>query len=567
MPVPAFAPYPERVTWQITDDLGAARKWRHEIFSRMPDALAGRIAREYVRVHAQSASVSEANRFLLDTAEAIAGPALRIAEDDDELCAFAKRRARECWAIRVQRPGDPDRAYTLGSQYCEASGISAPDREKYTLKSALLRMSDEYWWRRQLRRAQGRAVERVAIRIGMVHQRAGLYVSDPSLNRRRQQRRRNRAILEAMQAVNELGESFTLAELADVSVSNPQLRRAELMTRMAGFEQTANRADHAAEFYTWTCPSRMHARDSGSGARNGNYDGTTPRAAQQYLSAQWAKARSAMQRAGVAVYGVRVAEPHHDGTPHWHMLFFMERAHVETVREILRHYALEVDGDEPGAAKHRFTAVEIDRARGTATGYIAKYVAKNIDGFGIDRVDEDLTGKRNPSECAERVDAWASTWGIRQFQQIGGPPVTVWRELRRLSDGVALPSDHPIARAWVAADGGNWCGYIDAQGGPTAPRDARPVRLTRRRTGELNRYDEPAPPKILGVEAGAVAVPTRLHQWRIRRGQKHGDDGEKERAGGNGGGAAAVRWVPERKEILQRGLVGNQRGGGAMDSH
>jgi hypothetical protein len=36
---------------------------------------------------------------------------------------------------------------------------------------------------------------------------------------------------------NHLGESFSLAELADKNVSNPAIRRAELMTRMHGFEK------------------------------------------------------------------------------------------------------------------------------------------------------------------------------------------------------------------------------------------------------------------------------------------------------------------------------------------
>jgi len=485
-------------------------RYRHTYFKLFPDAFLPQLAKTYQETFNKK-SRRDANIELREFAEQLPAVPVSITVDDDGLKASSKNRAQMCRKI-ISKSSDYKTAYELMAQGVRALHLEPPIPSKagVTLLGAISRLKDDKWWLRNLRVTQSRLIEASAIKLGVVHKHAGLYASDETVNRRREQKKRNRDLLSSLRAINENNQEYTLQELSDLSVSNPENRRNELMVRMAGFEEIARKNDHAGEFYTITCPSKMHARHSKSGSKNKNYDGSTPRESQDYLCKVWARIRTKLHHENITIYGFRIAEPNHDGTPHWHMLLFMKKENKTRVREIMRHYCLQMDGDELGADKHRFTAIPIDYSRGTATGYIAKYVSKNIDGKHL---EYGIYGEE-PIEASQRVEAWASTWAIRQFQQIGGPSVTIWRELRRIRN---IP-DHitgTLREIWEAADIGNWAKFVMAMGGIDGSDIKTPVYLSVEWNGKLGQYGEPVGYEIFGIECGSEHLRTRSHQWTI----------------------------------------------------
>jgi hypothetical protein len=416
----------------------------------------------------------------------------------------------------------------LGARPFELRGELAEGRQ---LSGFLARAKCAMWWRRQLRRAVVRMRESEANAAGEVcTHRFQVYVTHETLARRRERLAASAEMMAGTELENEAGQVFSLAELSATSTSNKAIRRGELMTRIRGCEELAEVAGHRGVFLTLTAPSRFHAVLR-AGGKNPNHDGSTPKDAHAWLAETWAKARARLQRAGVAFYGFRVAEPHHDGCPHWHALLWAAPAMVWRLVLNLRRWWLRDAGGEPGARKHRVKAVMM--ARGGASGYVAKYIAKGIDDAGAvgaeGHRDDDAPGVPDAAQAdlfggtAQRVEAWASAWGIRQFQAVGQPPVTVWRELRRVDDQGRKGCTGRLQRAFDAVDRkgvrrADWAAYVQAQGGLMRGREYL-LRLAMHDPGRVTSYGEPAPARPWGVydATGPGDVqPSSRQEWRPR---------------------------------------------------
>jgi hypothetical protein len=421
-----------------------------------------------------------------------------------------------------------------------------PVEKKTPLSGRIDRMLDPQWWTRNLRRQLLREYEAIQQAMGNERRTKDCYVSEHTMKRLTARAKSNRNYLESQEAVNDDGAVIDLVELIDGSVSNPKNRRNELMVQIKGFEEYANRHGHVAVFLTITCPSRFHRFDA-AGNENKKWSvGNTPLAAQQYLCNVWGRIRAELKRRGIIAYGIRVAEPHHDGCPHWHLLLFTpasslgcfsaqeqvtsEHATGKGLLGVVGCYALADSPGEKGASQHRFKVELIDRAKGSAVGYVAKYVCKNIDGRKDDGDDMglDFDSGKSASDASQRVKAWASVWGIRQFQFTGGPSVTVWRELRRVEKKAKGPvlADEVFEGPRAAADQSKWGDYWALQGGHEVP--SRKLSLSPFYVGDSSsgKYREEIK-RIRGVRGQCAKSGrrlthiTRVHTWTVQRRGQH----------------------------------------------
>lgn len=470
--------------------------------------------------------------------------------NDKELRKFAARIASQLWSryeelsdAWAHAHGGRETLFTDEAQahlYGKVAGVARAfnltpmNWKKYrkgqmTIRqafSAISRLIKDEWWVDQLKAQRMRWCEALLIAAGEVNKDRSPYASKRAIRDVHARRLANLEYLKSCELENKItGERIDLISKVMGSISNPEIRRMELMNTIAGIERYAASVGDVGMFITLTTPSKYHpTRQVGKGKNktvqlNHGWNETafTPKDGQRYLCRIWSLIRTAFKDNDLDVYGMRVVEPHHDGTPHWHMMLFCKPGQRKAINEIMRRYALKEDGHEKGAAKQRFESRHLNQ--GGAAGYIAKYIAKNIDGYALDgQLDHD-TGKPL-KDTAAAVTAWASTWRIPQFKPIGLPTMGAYRELRKLPRGVSIASefDDRVEAARAAADKGDFDLYIIAQGGANMPRDGQTVRVARKVTDEVNEYEEDIE-RVVGIYAPHLGADhiriTRSADWRI----------------------------------------------------
>ncbi|MBW3568011.1 MAG: replication endonuclease, partial [Proteobacteria bacterium] len=287
------------------------------ILARLPSQFIEPIKRQYRDKYQRAGGRAVANDWLISIDEMTAGVNFSLAWDDGEIVVEATRAAKRCRRIMARATRFQRNAYDAACTITRSEGVEPPKLTKgRTVEGCIARMMCPHWWRRQLRKHHGRAVEKLARELNLVTAKRQCYASQAAVERRASQKRRNRHLMENLMGwaedengvpVNEYG--LVLADAVDASVSNPELRRGELMCRLRGFEQAAKISKHVALFITVSAPGEWHRAYSRSGQPVPHWNGSTPRAVHQYLQRIWTRTRAAWKREGINIYGFRIAEP------------------------------------------------------------------------------------------------------------------------------------------------------------------------------------------------------------------------------------------------------------------
>lgn len=282
------------------------------------------------------------------------------------------------------------------------------------------------------------------------------YVGEGTLNLRKKMLSASLEFLQS-KTINTVSGIKPLIELS----MDSRKRFNELYVMNLGMQHLAEELGYKAVFLTITAPAEFHPNPtSGKHSWNGCY----AKDAHLFINKKWeafgkdlsSKTNKIFKSKG-DLFGFRVVEPHKDGTPHWHILMYVDPKHVnKTIKLCYKHFS------------HSYKALKVELIRpksedpnaASPTSYMTKYLVKSI---GLKDYIKDI--KADGEDVAEynaleKIDAWRSATGIRAYQKFGIlAGVTKWRFLRKMYNAYhtqqARVIDNPSEQLSIEGQGYN----------------------------------------------------------------------------------------------------------------
>lgn len=209
----------------------ATHKFLHDGFLSVPNGFRFNTKKSYSFLYAQKGAYT-ANRSLFAAVEDCKQHTFSPAA----IAYAAANHAMECQRIIKTISFDAATDYAARQGVAIPPAGESPEAIQKHRAYYSSRLVCPTWWNRRMVTTIERRIEGVAVRFGVVSRQAQLYVSDEIFSRIDSRKRRSALVLSQMVAVSEDGEEINMLDILNKSIANPEVRRAELMVRLPGFE-------------------------------------------------------------------------------------------------------------------------------------------------------------------------------------------------------------------------------------------------------------------------------------------------------------------------------------------
>lgn len=225
----------------------------------------------------------------------------------------------------------------------------------------------------------------------------------------------------------------------------------EIWVEQKGYQERAEELGMTWMFITITAPAQFHPNPK-KGHNKNWVNGTKITEIKKWFNDTWGNMKKRVWKKGGGfehlkwgeknAFGVKVVEPHKDGCPHWHIMFYCKSELLNEYKNLFKQYF----SHSSKAIDFRVQGIDEDGSKineekmASASSYLFKYILKYV----CDGQQEIENDDRTPDERAkdakelvafEAVRAWRGAGGFKSFTPFGvRGKKTLYRNARKIKN-------------------------------------------------------------------------------------------------------------------------------------